>query len=361
MHLIHSLLLSQLLTELSGATTTHPTIPKIIIDTDFNTIGDDGQVLAIAAQLHATSQLQILGLTLVTGNQYLAQATSDALKAVERLGISTQVPIHAGAQSPLLHDYTAHLLEKARFGNATSYVGAYTQPPDPHQQLVPPPDGFATHTLPSAKSAVDFIVETVRRHPGEVEILAIGPLTNIALAIRRDPSIVPKIRRIVIMGGQIYAAGDAFRGGAETNWWFDPEAARVVLRADVERMIVPLDVTNTVPVPAAVFEEIAEYEPATAVTELIRDSERWSFVYDTLALASLCDGTLDLDVRELWVDVSCDEMSAEYGKGIVWEEDPYPGISTGWLSSVVFQMDNDRFFDLYVDLLTRPVPVLSTR
>lgn len=362
MHLIHSLLAYHLFTEVSAATTNHPTnrtIPKIIIDTDFNTIGDDGQVLAMAAQLHASAQIEILGLTIVTGNQYLAQEISDCLKAVERLGIDKQVPVYAGAQGPLLHDYTAYALEKTQSGNGTWYVGAYTQPPG--QPLVPPPDGFATHTIPSEETAVDFIVETVHRHPGEVSILAIGPLTNIALAMRQDPSIIPKIREVVIMGGQVYAAGDAFQGGPEFNWWFDPESARVVLRADVKRTIVPLDVTDTVPVSAAIFDEIADYTPATAITELVRDSERWSFVYDTLALASLYDGTLDLDVRELWVDVSCDEAGAEYGKGIVWEADPYPGISTRWLSSVVFEVDNDRFFDLYVDLLTRPVPVLSVR
>lgn len=205
-----------------------------------------------------------------------------------------------------------------------------------------------------------FLIETVHRYPGQVSILAIGPLTNIALAMRRDPSIIPEIGQIVLMGGQMYAAGDAFQGVPEFNWWFDPESARVVLRADVRRTIIPLDLTNTVPVSAAIFDEIANHEPPTAVTELIKDSERWSFVYDTLALVSLYDPSLDLDVRELYVDVSCDETSAEYGKGIVWDGDPYPGISTRWLSSVVFRMDNERFFDLYVDLLTRPVPVVFT-
>lgn len=351
---------SCLLARVSAAVTRsagHKAVPKVIIDTDFNTIGDDGQVLAMAAQLHASHKLQILGLTIVVGNQYRDQEVSDCLKAVERLRIDTEVGIHIGAQVPFLHDYAAYQLEESRFGNATWYVGAYTLP-DTHQ-LAAPPDGFATRTVPNRQRAVDFIVETVHRHPGQVSILAIGPLTNIALAMRQDPSIIPHIQQIVIMGGQIYAAGDAFQGIPEFNWWFDPESARVVLRADVERKIIPLDVTETVPVPADIFETIANHEPATAITDLIKDSERWSFVYDTLALASLYDATLDLDLRELYVDVSCEQTSADYGKGIVWEKDPYPQIGVVRLSSVVFKIDNGRFFDLYVNLLTRPVPVES--
>lgn len=335
------------------------TVPKIIIDTDFNTIGDDGQVLAMAAQLHASKEMEILGLTVVAGNQYRAQEEADCLKAVERLGIDTEIGVYIGAQTPFLHDYAAYQLEKRLFGNATYYVGAYTQPPEPHQ-LVEPPDGFATHTKPQKQYAVDFIIDAVHRHPGQVSILAIGPLTNLALAMRQDPSIIPHIQQIVIMGGQIYASGDAFRGLPEFNWWFDPESARVVLRAGVKRKVIPLDVTNTVPVSAEIFDSIANHEPSTAITELVKDSERWSFVYDTVALASLYEPALDLDVRELYVDVNCDETSPEYGQGIVWNEGSYSfGPETS--SSVVFQIDNDRFFEIYIDLLTRAVPVVARR
>ncbi|KAK8076316.1 hypothetical protein PG994_003588 [Apiospora phragmitis] len=104
---------------------------KIIIDTDFNTIGDDGQVLAMAAQLHKSKVVDILGVTVVTGNQWLAQGVSDALKAVERLGIEQDVGVYAGAHEPFLHTYAAHQLEKQRFGNGTQYVGAYGTPPPP--------------------------------------------------------------------------------------------------------------------------------------------------------------------------------------------------------------------------------------
>lgn len=327
---------------------------KVIFDTDFNTIGDDGQCLIMAAQLHATKDIELMGLTIVAGNQYLPQEVSDALKAVERLGLENEIGVYAGAEIPFLHDYSAFQKERLLFGNATAYTAAYTNPPT--AQLVAPPDGFATHTVPQKQHAVDFIIKSVHRYPGEVTLLAIGPLTNIAIAIREDPSIVPKIKAIVIMGGQMYAPGNSYNGAGETNWWFDAESARVVLRANVTRKIIPLDVTNTVAITNETYDKIANYKPSTAITSLFANIERWPYVYDTVALASLVDPSLDLDVRDLYVDVECD-FNAQYGKGVVSVEDPYPGLNVENISSVVFGINNSRFFDLYVDLLTRPVPI----
>lgn len=327
---------------------------KVIFDTDFNTIGDDGQAFAMAAQLHAAGQLDLLGMTIVAGNQYLDQEVSDALKAVERMGVSHSVGVYAGAQAPFLHTYQAYQLERATFGNATKYVGAYQAAPG-SQPLVAPPDGFAASTIPKEQHAVDFIIDTIRSHPHEVSILALGPLTNIALAISQAPDIVPLVKQIVIMGGQSYVPGNAYRGAGETNWWFDAESARVVLRAGFrDRKIVGLDVTDTVAISNDTYERVASHEPATAVTALFGDVQRWPYVYDTVALASLYDGSLDLDVRSLYVDVNCD-FSEEYGKGLFWEEDPYQGSGVVGVSSLVFGIDNARFFELYVDLLTRPI------
>jgi inosine-uridine nucleoside N-ribohydrolase len=84
--------------------------------------------------------------------------------------------------------------------------------------LVPPPDEFATHTRRAKKNAVDFIIETIHRFPHEVTILEIAPPTNMALAIRKDPTIVPLIKQIVTMAGQINVPGNAYIDDAEFNW-----------------------------------------------------------------------------------------------------------------------------------------------
>jgi inosine-uridine nucleoside N-ribohydrolase len=199
--------------------------PKVIIDTDFNTIGDDGQVAAMAAQLHARGAIDLLGLTVASGNQWLNQGVSDALKAVERLGIERGVKVYVGAQYPLLHDYKSYLYEQMVVGPPVDYVGAFASAPTAPDRLVPPPDGFATHTRPAELDAVDFIIETVHRYPHEVTILEIAPPTNLALAIRKDPSIVPLINKIVTMAGQIYAPGNAYLDTTALAFLVDPTLA----------------------------------------------------------------------------------------------------------------------------------------
>ena len=338
--------------------------PKVIIDTDFNTIGDDGQVAAMAAQLHARGAIELLGLTVASGNQWLNQGVSDALKAVERLGLERSVKVYAGAPYPLLHDYKSYLYEQMLAGPAVDYVGAFANAPT--NQLVAPPDGFATHTRLAEQNAVDFIIETVHRFPHEVTILEIAPPTNLALAIRKDPSIVPLIDKIVTMAGQVYAPGNAYLDTAEFNWWVDPEATQIVLRAAVPHYVIPLDCTNTLPLTKAVYLQIAQHQPQTLITQLVRDEfapffgsgppPYLPFIFDTAALAFLVDPTLAIDVRDLWLDVST-TFDRNYGKSIVYVSDPTPSIQLLQKSKVVFKLDNARFYAFYVDLLTSPVPV----
>lgn len=344
--------------------TTHA--PKVIIDTDFNTIGDDGQVAAMAAQLHARGVIDWLGLTVASGNQWLNQGVSDALKAVERLGIERSVKVYAGAPYPLLHDYKSYLYEQMLAGPAVDYVGAFASAPT--TQLVAPPDGFATHTRLAEQDAVDFIIETVHRYPHEVTILEIAPPTNLALAIRKDPSIVPLIDKIVTMAGQVYAPGNAYLDTAEFNWWVDPEATQIVLRAAIPHYVIPLDCTNTVPLTKDVYLRIAQHQPQTIITQLFRDEfapffgsgppPYLPFIFDTTALAFLVDPTLAIDVRDLWLDVST-TFDRNYGKSVVYVSDPLPSIALLQKSKVVFKLDNARFYAFYTDLLTSPVPVRS--
>jgi len=340
--------------------------PKVIIDTDFNTIGDDGQVAAMAAQLHARGAIEWLGLTVASGNQWLNQGVSDALKAVERLGFENRVKVYAGAPFPLLHDYKSYLQELMLAGPAIDYVGAFASAPVGPQRLVPPPDGFATHTRPADMNAVDFIIETVHRYPHEVTILEIAPPTNLALAIRKDPSIVPLIDKIVTMAGQVYAPGNAYLDTAEFNWWVDPEATQIVLRAAIPHYVIPLDCTNTLALTKEVYLRIAQHQPETVITRLFRDEFAPFFgsgpppyvpyIFDTAALAFLVDPSLATDVRDLWLDVST-TFDRNYGKSVVYVSDPYPSIQLLQRSKVVFKLDNAHFYAFYTDLLTGPVPV----
>jgi inosine-uridine nucleoside N-ribohydrolase len=335
--------------------------PKVIIDTDYNTIFDDGQVGAMAAQLYAQGVIDLLGFTIASGNQWRDQEVADCLKAVERMGIENHVKVYVGSDYPILHDYNEYLYEEHLFGPPIDYVGAYSAPEPNPNNLVPPPDGFATHTKPAKTDAVDFIIDTIHQFPHEVTILEIAPPTNLGLAIRKDPTIVPLIKQIVTMAGQIFVPGNAYLGNAEFNWWFDPEATQVVLRAATPHFVIPLDCTNNVPLTQAVFDQIANHQPQTIVTELFAQTfgptvAPGTFIYDTNALGYFIHPEFATDTKGIWIDMH-NTFDADYGKSIPYTSNPFPSIGLLQESQVIFAIDATAFYAFYVDLLTRPVPV----
>lgn len=337
---------------------------RIIIDSDFKTMSDDGQVLAMAAQLQAQSALQIMGLCVVSGNDWQPQEVAEALRAVERLGVENTVGVYPGADAPLDRDVVR---ARAQAVTGNGYLGAFDKPwPAGTADLLPPPDGFATHTAVRETSAVDFIADTVRAHPHEITLLAIGPLTDIAAATTAHPDIVGLIKEIVYMGGAFDVPGNT-TATAEFNWWFDPLAAHQVLRLPVRHVILPLDLTDSVILTKPIYDQIAGVTNPTAVTQLFRhelgrpglaethgfenNPEYTEHVWDATALMYLTDPSLVTESHEAYVDV-----------------DPFDGRSSSDTSpthaglqgaTIITRFDNARFFNAYVDLLTRPVPIKS--
>jgi inosine-uridine nucleoside N-ribohydrolase len=216
---------------------------------------------------------------------------------------------------------------------------------------------------------VDFIVDTVKANPNEITILAIGPLTNIALAVKQNPEIVPLIKKIIYMGGAIDVAGNTTKF-AEFNWWFDPDAAQFVVRLPIPQVVVPLDVTDTVFLTKPIYDRIAHPATPTAVTEVFRQLKGYGFsgtngfennpaytqnIWDTLTLAYLIDPAYATETVERYVDVVAKPGAADNGRSVGYASQPAgPALQK---MTVVKKFDNARFFELYVDLLTRPVPI----
>lgn len=338
---------------------------KVIYDTDFGTLNDDGMGLIMLAQLHAAGEVDLLGITVVSGNQWLEQGVADALKSVERLGIE-DVPVLAGAIHPLVHDYNSLEAEQALFGEG--YSGAWRNPhPESADDLVAPPDGFADHTTVAEQHAVDFIIEQVRANPGEVSILAIGPATNLALAFRMAPDIIDDVKQIVWMGGAFDAMGNV-TPAAEFNWWFDPEAARIAVRAPIPQVIVPLDVTNKNQMSLEHYQAITEVENPTAITELWETvyADRFSGpnprrnIWDTIAVGYIADPSIVTDMRRFFVDVDI-VLGPNYGRSLGHtpnSDDPDTSPVAGLQpADVIYEIDSERFWATFVDLMTRPVPV----
>ncbi|PHX45885.1 nucleoside hydrolase [Pseudomonas sp. NZIPFR-PS5] len=331
---------------------------KVIFDTDFNVLNDDGQAFIMLAQLHAQQRIDLLGVTLVSGNAWVDQEQVDALKAVERMGVEKDIGVYSGAAYPLLHDFATYEQEKALFG--AGWPGAFKTPrPTSASQLVSPPDGLAAHTALRSKSAAQFIVDSVKENPHEVTLLAVGPLTNIALAIRSAPEIVPLIKRIVYMGGAIEIPGNT-TPAAEFNWWFDPEAAKIVLRSPIEHVIFPNDVCEKVIFDASVYTRIVaskgvipDLYKAVLGPEFDKDPNYHSFTWDSLPALYLVHPELVTESKDLWVDVDA-HFGPDYGRSIGYKK----GAPVGTLKAkVVYAVDQQKFWDAYVNLVTLPAPV----
>ena len=196
-----------------------PEMRKIIIDTD------PGQDDAVAILLALGSpELEVVGIAAVAGNAPLALTEKNARKICELAG-RPQVKVFAGAVRPLARP----LVTAEHVHGRTGLDGPVL--PEPVMQL-------------QEQHGVDFIVETLMREaPGSVTICSLGPLTNVALALIREPRIAPRIREIVLMGGGFFEGGNT-TPAAEFNIYVDPHAADVVFRSGVPIVMMPLDVTH---------------------------------------------------------------------------------------------------------------------
>ncbi len=194
---------------------------KIIFDTDIGV--DDAFALAYAAKTQ-----NILGITTVFGNVAVGQAVKNAKLFSREIGLN--VPIFRGCSRPM---GLAQVSSAAAVHGGDGLGDALANPFDEQ-----------------ADNAVSFIIDTVKGLPGEVTLVAIGPLTNIATAINLAPEIIPLVKEVVIMGGAFGTHGHAgnVTPHSEFNIWKDPHAADQVLSSALPVVLLPLDVTHEVPI-----------------------------------------------------------------------------------------------------------------
>ncbi|QIP12777.1 nucleoside hydrolase [Spirosoma aureum] len=194
-------------------------VKRIILDSD--TATDD----ALAVLMAVTSpRLKVEAITITCGNVGFDQQTKNALYTIQLAGKNGQIPVYQGSARPLVRQV---------HGNATYVHGSDGMSdsffPDPQQK-------------PEKEHAVDAIIRLVDKYPNEITIVAIGPLTNVALALLRDPSIAKKVKELYFMGG-FYKFYGNINPGATYNAWVDPEAARVVFQSGIPITTVGFDVS----------------------------------------------------------------------------------------------------------------------
>lgn len=179
---------------------------RLIIDTD--TAGDDCVSMLIALR---SPGVTVEAITINCGNVDFDQQVENALYTLEAAGVGGAIPVYPGARQPLLHPHQTVEHIHGRDGMGDSFFPRATQ-------------------WPAAEHAVDALIRLINAHPGAFTIVAQAPLTNLALAVRQDPSIAHKVEHLWIMGGTNNALGNV-TPAAEFNVYVDPEAAKIVFGA----------------------------------------------------------------------------------------------------------------------------------
>ncbi|KAM3406595.1 hypothetical protein ACQJBY_000581 [Aegilops geniculata] len=246
---------------------------KLIIDTDPGI--DDSVAIMMAFQAPG---VEVLGLTTIFGNCTTAYASRNALILCEKAG-RPDVPVAEGSAEPLKGGKP----QVADFVHGSDGLGNIS---------VPEPT-----TKKAEQTATEFLVDKVSQFPGEVSVLALGPLTNLALAIKMDPSFVTKVKKIVVLGGAFFAAGNA-TPSAEANIHSDPEAADMVFTSGADIAVVGLNITTQVSFTEADLSELRSSggKQAQFLCDICKFYSDWHlhsygdpavFLHDPVSLAAL--------------------------------------------------------------------------
>ena len=309
---------------------------KIIIDTDPGV--DDTMAIFFALR---SPELDVIGLTTIFGNVDTDLATANALRLLEIAG-RADIPVAKGADHPLA----------GPFGGGVSFVHGDDGQGNVH---LPPPASRAIR-----EPAAEFIVDQVMSAPGEITLVPLGPLTNLALALRLEPRIAANVRQVVLMGGNALCPGNA-TPAAEANIHNDPEAADVVLGAEWPVTMVGLDVTHRVNMTPAHLDRYARADNALAqhISRIVPHYRAYFeqsygiqgiYVHDSSAVAYTIDPSL-FTVQRWPVRVETQGIS----RGKTWPgngERPLPPWQGRPLINVCVGVDADRLLEMELARLT---------
>jgi len=306
---------------------------KIIYDTDPGI--DDALGLLLLA---ASPEIDLLAITVTHGNTSQEKCLNNALKLVELTGI-TKVPVARGAEEPLVKELS--VAEETHGEGGLGYA------------ILP-----KSAISPCSELAHDLIIRVVRENPGEVTLLCVGPMTNIALAFLKAPEIVSKVRRIVSMGGAIHYPGNV-TPQAEYNVFCDPEAFEIVLKSGIDFTLVPLDVTYQCILTTDHLEKITEAR--SEIRNFIFDSTRFYMEFhedyqgikgcainDPLAAAILLDPTL-VKNRDYFLTIELTSPTSK-AKTIA---DHYGLLKSAPNAKVSMEVDVERFMKLFINRMNR--------
>jgi purine nucleosidase len=327
----------------------------VIIDQD--TAGPAGSdVMAILA-LVQSPDVEVLGITIATGNKWRDEEVAHTLRLLEIIG-RTDIPVIPGAVFPLVRTREQTRLWEQQYGKIV-YRGAWQ--PDGHGPYEVPAlrEGNPT-TKPLDEDAAHFLVRTVRKFSKQVTIYAAGAMTNLAMAISLEPQFAELTKGLVFMGASLNPRTDdpefATNPRHEFNLWFDPEASHIVLRAHWPNIIcTTVDVSIQTHFTKEMLAEISRAQ--TPVAQYLARYARISgnsYMWDELASAAWLDPGLITKERAVYMDVSLDRGPA-YGDTLIWSDRVKPALDVQLVHAQT-DVDAKKFERLFLSLMTAPTP-----
>jgi len=335
---------------------------KIIINEDAS--GPGGSNIQTLALLIQSPQVEVLGITVVSGDQWRDEEVAHILRLLEIMG-RTDIPVVPGAEFPLVRRREETQLWQLRYGKV-AYAGAWDDRWWHDPSVIPPlPEGKPT-TKPADEDAAHFLIRMVWKYPHEVTIYEGGPMTNLALAISLDPQFPELAQELVFMGGSISPPAEypeyADNPRHEFNFWFDPEAAEIVLRAPWKKIVcTPTDISVKTHMTPAMAKQIG-----AAGTPLAHYIERFAMfspgadiMWDELAAAAWIDPTIITKTGTRYMGVDIDH-GAGYGNTLTWglkdgfgKDHPRPSAQP---VEIQMDLDTEKFYRMFVNLMSTPTP-----
>jgi purine nucleosidase len=330
---------------------------KVIINEDCS--GPGGSNMQTLLMMIQSPQVEVLGITVVSGDQWRDEEVAHTLRLLEIIG-RTDIPVVPGAEFPLVRTREESKFWQQRYGKV-AYAGAWDDRWWHEASVVPPlPEGAPT-TKPANENAANFLIRMVHKYPHQITIYEGGPMTNLALAISLDPGFPELVEELVFMGGSLNPETDnpEFLNNPrhEFNFWFDPEAAAIVLRAKWKKIVcTPTDISVKTHMTAEMVKQI-EASGTPAAKYVARFAMLWpgaDIMWDELAAAAWIDPTIITRSETRYMSVNLDH-GASYGNTLTWalRENPRPGMQA---VEIQFDLDTKKFYDLFLRLMTSPTP-----
>ena len=320
-------------------------------------------------------EVKVLGIAIVTGNAWRDDEARHALRMLELLG-RTDVPVVLGAVYPLVRTQQETLLmtplvgqvawlgawgrRLSTLGEAEGGASASPKPgvAQPGPWDTPPLQEGEPHTAPLAEDAAHFMIRQVHAHPHQVTIYAAGPLTDIATALSIDPHFAELSQGIVIMGGSLNPHTDdpefATSPRHEFNWWFDPEATLITLRAHWPRIdVTTVDVSIKTMFTQQMVDDISKSK-SPAAQYIAKFNEERYYLWDELTAAAWLDPSIVTKETYVYLDVDINH-GPSYGNTLPWTDALHP--QTG-VQKVHAELDLDlpKFQKEFIALMTAPSP-----